>query len=79
MKLIEELMQMKDDYGFKSEILAVSIRNIMHWHYATLIGVDVITLPPTLLEKIMNHPLTTQGIEKFDNDWKSLGKENLLG
>ena len=78
MKLVENLMQMKKNYNFKSEILAASIRNVMHWHYATLIGTDVVTLPPKLLEQIMNHPLTTQGIEKFDNDWKSLGKENLL-
>jgi len=77
-KLIEKLIQMKKNYSFKSEILAASIRTIMHWHYATLIGANVITVPPKLLDQIMNHPLTTKGIEKFDADWKKLGKDKLL-
>ncbi|MFH1644570.1 MAG: transaldolase family protein [bacterium] len=78
MKLLQDLMRLKKNYAFKSEVLAASIRNVMHWHYATLVGTDVITLPPKILDAVMNHPLTTQGIEKFDKDWQSLGKENLL-
>ncbi len=79
MELIDELRTLKDNYDFESEILAASIRHLMHFHQAALIGADVVTVPPTLLEKIMKHPLTEQGIAKFDADWKSLGKKDLLG
>ena len=76
--LIPELMIMKETYGFTSEILAASIRHLMHWHHATLAGADIATVPPTLLEKLMNHPLTERGIAKFDADWKKLEKKTLL-
>ena len=79
MELIEKLMIAKENYGFKSEILAASIRHGMHLQQSILMGVDVVTVPPTLLEKVMGHPLTSQGIAKFDADWKKLGIENLLG
>ena len=69
---------MKQNYGFKTEILAASIRNVIHLQDSILAGVDVATIPPTLLDKVFKHPLTLQGIEKFDSDWKKLGKVNLF-
>jgi transaldolase len=77
-ELLEKLMIMKHNYDFESEILAASIRHPIHLHHAILMGVDIATIPPTLLDKVMNHPLTKEGIEKFDADWKSLGKKDLL-
>jgi transaldolase len=77
-ELLEKLMTMKFNYDFKSEILAASIRHPIHLQKAILLGVDVATIPPTMLDKVMNHPLTKEGIEKFDADWKSLGKKDLL-
>lgn len=76
--LIDDLMVMKSHYGFDSEILVASIRHIMHWHEAVLAGADVATVPPTLLDQMMNHPLTESGIKKFDDDWNKLGKKDLL-
>lgn len=78
MNLIKNLMIMKNNYRFKSEILAASIRNVMHLHKSIIAGVDVATIPPTLLDKLFKHPLTCQGIEKFDSDWKKLGKNSLF-
>ncbi len=75
LKLLEQLVVLKTKYNFQSKILAASIRNLMHWHYATLLGVDVITLPPRLLDQVMSHPLTTQGIEKFEIDWEKSQKK----
>ncbi len=77
-ELIENLAIMKHNYNFKSEILAASIRNVIHLQQSILIGADVATIPPTLLDKVFKHPLTLQGIEKFDADWKSLNKKNLF-
>ena len=75
---VEKMMLVKRNYNFKSEILAASIRNPIHMRKALFWGIDVITIPPTLLDKVMNHPLTKEGIEKFDADWKKLGKKDLF-
>jgi len=78
LRLIDELVVMKHNYGFESEILAASIRHVMHWHEVVLSGADVATVPPKLLNQIMVHPLTQKGIKKFDDDWEKLGKDELL-
>lgn len=78
MELIEKLVHMVDRYGFASQILAASIRHVMHFHHSVLIGADVATVPPKLLDQIMHHPLTEKGIKKFDADWEKLGKDELL-
>lgn len=78
-ELIHELRTVMDNYGFASQILAASLRHLMHVHEAALYGADVATVPPTIFDKLMHHPLTEQGIAKFDADWKSLGKKSLLG
>jgi len=78
MELVENLVTMKYNYDFKSEILVASIRNVIHLQRSILIGADIATIPPTLLDKVMNHPLTVEGIEKFDSDWQKLNKKTLL-
>jgi transaldolase len=78
LELIDKLMLIKNQYGFDSEILAASIRHVMHWHEVALAGVDVATVPPKLLDQVMYHPLTEVGIKKFDADWNKLGKQELL-
>ena len=77
-ELLGEMRTVMDNYGYESEILAASVRSVMHLHDAALIGADVATIPPTLLDKVFKHPLTEQGIAKFDADWQSLGKKDLL-
>lgn len=78
MDLIAKLVDMVEHYGFASEIIAASIRHVMHWHECVILGVDVATVPPKLLEQVMKHPLTEQGIAMFDADWNKLGKAELL-
>ena len=77
-QLIEEIMDIGNAYDFDAEILAASIRSVEHWKQVAACGVDVVTLPPSVLEQAMKHPLTDQGIAKFDADWAALGKKNLL-
>lgn len=71
--LLFELRDMIDEYGYKTEILAASLRTVQHFHAAIQAGADVATLPVELFEKSMNHTLSTQGIEKFNADWQKLG------
>jgi len=73
-ELIDDLRIMVDEYQFKkTQILAASIRNVRHFHNAILIGTDAITVPATVLEKAVKHPLTDKGMKKFIDDWKKLG------
>lgn len=78
MVLIEDLVTLKQQYEFPSQILAASIRHVMHWERAALLGADVATVPPALIEAACHHPLTEVGIKKFDQDWQKLGKKSLL-
>ena len=72
--VIEEIRQLLDTYEFNStEILAASIRTVRDFNNSILAGADVVTLPIEVFEKSINHPLTDQGIKKFDSDWQKLG------
>lgn len=78
MVLIEDLVTLREQYDFPTEILAASIRHVMHWERAALLGADIATLPPAVIEAACKHPLTDLGIKKFDEDWRKLNKLNLL-
>lgn len=63
--LITEIRQMYDIYGFKTKILAASIRNVTHVREVALIGADVGTMPLSVIKSLYKHPLTTAGLETF--------------
>ncbi len=75
MKLIEDIVQIYDNYGFETEVLAASIRHPMHIVDSALAGADVATVPFDVLQKIVKHPLTDKGLEAFLSDWKKSGRE----
>ena len=70
MQLIEEVIQIYDNYGFETEVLAASIRHPMHVKEAALAGADVATMPFATMEKLLGHPLTDRGLERFLSDWE---------
>jgi transaldolase len=73
-KLVEGIVKIKQNYNFKSEVLAASIRSVYQWKRLACAGADIITVPTNVLEKAIQHPLSVQGFEQFDKDWKKLGK-----
>jgi len=75
---LASIIQIKQNYNFDSEILAASARGVMHWQKAAELGADVVTVPQSVFEAAMKHPLTDKGIELFDADWKKLGKKSLF-
>jgi transaldolase len=75
MDLIRDIRQIYDNYGYKTEILAASIRTVNHVREAALIGADVITAPPAVLKSLVNHPLTAKGLETFLADWAKTGQK----
>ncbi len=72
-EVLYQLRQMIDEYGFKTELLAASIRHARHFHEAIMAGSDVVTVPVSVIENASEHLLTDRGIAKFDSDWKKLG------
>lgn len=75
MELIQEIRQIYDNYDFKTEILAASIRTVNHVKQAALIGADVATVPPATLKALVKHPLTDKGLEMFLADWAKTGQK----
>lgn len=75
MDLISEIRQIYDNYDFKTEILAASIRTVNHVKQAALIGADVATVPPATLKALVKHPLTDKGLEQFLADWAKTGQK----
>jgi transaldolase len=72
MVLIEKLRLIMDNYDFKTEIIAASIRSIEHVEACAQAGSDIATIPGTLFPKLWAHPLTDKGIAQFLKDWESL-------
>lgn len=70
-KLVSELRDVIDIYGYDSQIIAASIRHIGHLEEAALAGAHIATIPGTLFEKLWSHPLTDVGIESFKKDWEA--------
>ena len=76
MHLIKEIKEIFSNYDFGTQILVASVRHPMHVVEAAKIGADVVTLPPAVLDKMLQHPLTKIGLENFLKDWEKLKTEN---
>ncbi len=70
MGLIRDIRAIYDNYGFKTEILAASIRSVSHVREAALAGADVATIPSDIFKKLLSHPLTDKGLAAFLEDAK---------
>jgi transaldolase len=70
LNLISEIRDIYDNYDFKTEILAASIRHTMHIIDCAKIGADVVTTPLYAIKGLLNHPLTDSGLKKFLDDHK---------
>lgn len=77
MELIREIRAIYDNYDFRTEILAASIRSPLHVRDAALAGADVATAPPAVIKALANHPLTDKGLAAFLADWAKTGQKIL--
>ena len=77
MDLIADIRTIYDNYGFKTQILAASIRTVNHVAQAAKIGADVMTAPPAVIRALAQHPLTDRGLEQFMADWARTGQKIL--
>ena len=76
-ELIENIRQVYDNYTVETQILSASIRSPNHVTQVALAGSDVATIPPDVIRKLANHPLTNAGIDGFVKDWKATGQSIL--
>ena len=72
MDLVEQIMVLFDNYGMETEVIVASVRHPLHVVEAALIGADIVTVPFSVLEKLVKHPLTDIGIERFLRDWSKV-------
>jgi len=74
MLLIEDIVDIFENYSFKTEIIVASIRHPMHVTQAALLGANIATIPYDVMEKMSKHSLTDAGIKKFLEDWQKVPK-----
>jgi transaldolase len=70
MNLVQDLVEIFENYQFKTEILVASTRGPMHIVEAARMGADICTCPPAVIDSLFNHPLTDIGLKKFLADWE---------
>src|SRR3989344_4822003 len=76
--LIREIRKIYDNYSFETKILFASVRSPLDVKEAALIGTDIATCPYDVLDKLVRHPLTDIGLEKFLEDFKKSGEKPLV-
>jgi len=72
MDVVEEIVTIYSNYGFDTEIIVASIRNPLHIKYAAMAGADIATIPFSVFQKIIRHPLTDKGLAQFLEDYKKI-------
>lgn len=72
MDLIEQIVTIYSNYDFETEVLVASIRNPIHVVESAMMGADVATMPLSVIESLIKHPLTDIGLDKFLKDWDNL-------
>ena len=68
--LIEDIVEIYDNYEFTTQVLVASTRSPMHIVQAAKLGADICTCPPAVIESLFKHPLTDIGLERFLKDWE---------
>jgi transaldolase len=72
MEMVGEIVQIFDNYDFRTEVLVASCRHPLHVIEAARMGADIATCPASVIDALFNHPLTNIGLEKFLKDWEKV-------
>jgi transaldolase len=75
MDLVGQIVEIYENYGYPTEVIVASVRNPLHVVDAALAGAHIATIPFSVIDQLVKHPLTDIGIEKFLADWKKLEKK----
>ena len=72
--VVEDIVNIFQNYGIETEIIAASIRTSAHVTAVARAGSDIATVPYKVIESMIGHPMTTSGIDRFLSDWASIAK-----
>jgi len=75
MDLIREIVSIYANYGYPTQVIVASIRHPIHVIEAALAGAHVATIPPSVIEQLVKHPLTDLGIQRFLADWEKVPRK----
>ena len=75
MELVADIVQILDNYDYDCEVLAASLRHPIHVVEAARVGAHIGTMPFTVFQSLVKHPLTDIGLKKFLEDWEKAKKE----
>jgi transaldolase len=70
--LLEEIVTIFENYRIATEVIMASVRHPRHVVEAALLGADIATIPYAVMTKLVGHPLTDVGIERFLSDWRKV-------
>lgn len=74
MHMVNQVIQMYQNYDFATEVLVASVRSPMHIQIAAEMGADIATIPFKVMQQMTHHPLTDKGIKAFLDDWNKAKK-----
>ncbi len=75
LSLLHDIVEIYDNYGWETEVLAASIRHPIHVIEAARMGTDIATMPFKVIDQLFNHPLTDKGQAQFLADWQKSGRK----
>ncbi|MEO0098015.1 MAG: fructose-6-phosphate aldolase [candidate division WOR-3 bacterium] len=74
MEIVGDIVQIYENYNFKTEVIVASIRNPLHFVEAARMGAHIATCPFSVISLLVKHPLTDIGIKKFYEDYQKIPK-----
>lgn len=75
MTMVDQVIQIYQNYDFQTEVLVASVRSPMHIQIAAEMGADIATIPYKVMQQMTHHPLTDKGIKMFMDDWNKAQKK----
>ena len=75
MELVEQILDIYDNYGYETEVIVASVRHPRHVLDAAMMGADIATIPFKVIAQLVQHPLTDRGVTLFLEDWKKVPKK----
>jgi len=72
MQVVEDILTIFNNYGYKTEIIVASVRHPIHILQAARLGAHIVTAPLKVIEQLFHHPLTDIGLKRFLEDWKKV-------
>ena len=74
MELIRQILTIYDNYDFTTQVLVASVRTPQQVAEAALAGGHICTMPYSIFQQLVKHPLTDIGLKNFLSDWKQMGQ-----